>query len=300
MKKKKKIDVDLDKISKELESVEIKDIPLASIYSKKKDEVFNKLYLIKALKEENYKDITYYSKKIFWDIIAENLSESKRILDNEIKDFVKKFNNIYWINIKLKSEDRTARFVMKWDKLLVRKWAKVWKKEMRSIIAHEIEWHYLRRLNGKNMKYSIFSHWTAWYLSVDEWIAIYNQNRFLSDTDRKSFSIYERYFFVNYALKHSYKKLLSKMIEYYDNDYEKVFNYISRLKKWFRNISEDGVFVRDVVYVNWYLSVKNYIQWWGSLKELYLWKVSIEDIDILKNSYFVKLNFNDLKLPFSL
>jgi len=232
----RKIEIDLDKIYKELESVEIKDIPLASIYSKKKDEIFNKINLIKAFKEENYKDITFYSKKIFWDIDSENLSESKRILDNmweikveddflsldEIKDYIKKFNNIYWINIKLKVGDRAARFVMKWDKLLIRGWAKVWKKEMRSIIAHEIEWHYLRRLNWKNMKYSIFSNWTAWYLSIDEWIAIYNQNRFLSDTDRKSFSIYERYFFVNYALKHSYKKLLSKMIEYYSNELYKL------------------------------------------------------------------------------
>ncbi len=90
------------------------------------------------------------------------------------------------------------------------------------------------------------------------------------------------------------------MIDYYENDYEKVFNYISRLKKWFKDISEDWIFVRDVVYVNWYLAVKNHINEWWSLKELYLWKVSIEDIEVLKNSYFIKLNFNDLKLPFSL
>jgi len=308
------ITLDLEKIEIELEQIEINDIPLASIYIRKKEEILNKIALFKALILSNNKDITYYSKKIFWDIIPEYLVDARNILSNisnikneddfltfdEIKDYVRKFNNIYWIKIKLKEENRSARFVMKWDILLVRKWAKVWKKEMRSIIAHEIEGHYLRKINWRNMKYSIFSHWTSGYLKIDEWIAIYNQNRFLSDTDRKSYSIYERYFFVNYALKHSYKKLLSKMLDYYDNDYEKVFNYISRLKKWFKDISEDGVFVRDVVYVNWYLDVKNYINQGGSLKELYLWKVSIEDIDVLKNSYFVKLNFNDLKLPFSL
>jgi hypothetical protein len=32
---------------------------------------------------------------------------------DEIKDYVKKFNNIYGIKIKLKEENRSARFVMK-------------------------------------------------------------------------------------------------------------------------------------------------------------------------------------------
>jgi hypothetical protein len=189
---------------------------------------------------------------------------------------------------------------MKWDVLYVRHWAKVWKKEMRSIIAHEIEWHYLRKVNWKKLDYSIFWHGTAWYLEIDEWIAIYNQNRFLSKSDRKYYGIFERYYFVNYALNHSYSKLLKKMLEYYDNDYERVFNYLVRLKRWMRSFDSNWVFVKDLVYVNWYLKVDNFVNNWSSLKELYIWKINLDDLEDIKSSYFLKIDLNDLKVPFFL
>ena len=62
---------------------------------------------------------------------------------------------------------------------------------MRSIVAHEIEGHYLRKLNGKNMQYTIFKQGAARYLEIDEGIAIYNQNRFLNTFDRKYYGIFE-------------------------------------------------------------------------------------------------------------
>lgn len=308
------IKIDLEKELEDIEKLEISDFPLSSILKRKQEEVINKIKLLIAFKNNHSKDITYYSKKIFWDINKENLLYSNDILSwkidikeeedfltfDEIKEFINKFNHIYWINIRLKRDNKSARFIMKWDTLIVRNWAKVWKKEMRSIIAHEIEGHYLRKYNWKKIKFSIFWHWTAWYLEIDEWIAIYNQSRFLSEKDRKYYSIFERYYFVNYALNNSYKKLVSKMIEYYNWDLEKVFVYLTRLKRWIRNISDEWIFVKDVVYVNWYLKVENYINSWWNLKELYLWKINLKDLEEIKDSYFLKINFSDIKLPFFL
>jgi hypothetical protein len=39
---------------------------------------------------------------------------------------------------------------------------------MRSVIAHEIEGHYLRKVNGYHSKYSIFSYGTTGYLPIEE------------------------------------------------------------------------------------------------------------------------------------
>jgi len=58
-----------------------------------------------------------------------------------------------------------------------------------------------------------------------------NQSRFLSEKDKKYYGFYERYFFAHYALKNSYKRLLKKMLDYYEDDYGLVFNYITRLKR---------------------------------------------------------------------
>ena len=308
------IKLDLEKFEKDLEELEISDFPLSNILVRKKTEIINKIKLLKAFKEWNSKDITFFSKRVYWEITEDNLIYSNNLLNSkqeikeeedfltfdEIREFLKKFNHIYWISIKLREENKSARFVMKWDTLIVRHWAKVWKKEMRSIIAHEIEWHYLRKYNWKKINFSIFGHWTAGYLEIDEWIAIYNQSRFLSDKDKKYYSIFERYYFVNYALNNSYKNLLEKMIEYYKGDYERVFTYLTRLKRWLKNISDEWVFVKDVVYVNWYLKVDNYLNSGWNLKELYVWKINIEDLEEIKDTYFLKINFSDLKLPFFL
>ena len=308
------IKVDLKKLEEKINKIEIPDIPLSNIYKFKKAEILDKIKLLSAFEQENYKDFVFYSKKIYGDIVPENFEYSKEVISSsdkikkeeeflssdEIKAYVNKFNHIYWIKINFKKWSWVSRFLMKWDSLVFRDGASVWKKEIRSVIAHEIEGHYLRKFNWRNMKYSIFSHWTAWYLKIDEGIAIYNQNRFLWPNDKKYYSIFERYFFVNYALKNSYKNLVSEMINYYNWDLDKVFTYILRLKRWFKNISEDWCFMKDVVYVNGFLEVSDYVNSSWDLKELYIWKISIKDLEMLKDSYFIKLNFRDLKTPFFL
>jgi len=310
----KEINLDFKELQKQIEKIEIPDIPLSGIYSRKKEEVLNKINFLKAVSTWNNEKQSKYSNLLFWDIIEDNVLFSKEELVNrknakpekdllvfeEIKQYINKFNHIYWINIKLKKWNKASRFVMWWDTLYYKDWATVGKKEMRSIIAHEIEWHYLRRLNGKNLDYKIFSSWTARYIEIDEWIAVYNQNRFLSNSDFKYYWIYEWYYLLNYAEKHSYKELLEKLLEFYKYDLWKVFDRIVRIKRWFTKASDDWVFYKDVVYLNWFLKINKFIEQGWSLKELYLWKMWIEDLKELKESYFMKLKFNENKIPFFL
>jgi hypothetical protein len=143
--------------------------------------------------------------------------------------------------------------------LLVRPDARVGKKEMRSIIAHEVEGHYLRKVNGIKMPYGVFKRGTSGYLEIDEGIAIYNQNRFLTSKDNKYYGVFERYYFVHYASKHSYEALLEKMLDYYNHDYARIFNYIVRIKRGVQNASSNYIFPKDLVYVNGYMHVDDYI-----------------------------------------
>lgn len=310
----KDFNLNLDSLKTKLDSIEIPEIPLSSIYKDKKKEILNKIKFLQAFKNQDSSDFTNYSLKIFWKLDVENLelsnnklshiwdikSEDEYLSFEEIKWYINKFNHIYSIKINLKPSDKSARFVMKWENLLYREWSLVWKKEMRSIIAHEIEGHYLRKLNWRKLKYSIFWHGTAWYLEIDEWIAIYNQNRFLNENSKKYYSIFERYYFVNFALKNSYKKLVSKMIEFYNWDLELVFNYLVRIKRWLVDISDDWVFTRDLVYLNWFMKLEKFLASSWVLRDLYVWKINIEDLSVLKDSYFIKLDFSDLKVPFFL
>jgi hypothetical protein len=187
---------------------------------------------------------------------------------------------------------------MKWDTLLVRQWVRVWKKELRSIIAHEIEWHYLRKINWKKIDYEIFSRWTWFYLETDEGIAVFNQNRFLWETDKKYYGIFERYYFVYYALNNSYSDLIEELKTAYNNDLELVFRFLIRLKRWLRNVWDNGVFVKDLVYLNGYLKIKEYLENSWSLEDLYIWKIDLSDLYEMKESYFIKFDFNNLLTPF--
>jgi len=52
-------------LEKKLEEIEISDIPLASIYKRKKDEIRNKINLLKAFKDKDYKSITNFSRLVY-------------------------------------------------------------------------------------------------------------------------------------------------------------------------------------------------------------------------------------------
>jgi len=304
---------DLDQLEHDLKSIEVPDIPVSEMYVRKQEEIHDKIRFLRAFQEWNTSDMTLYSKKIYWDIEDENFSIAKEkimgrdaivpeqdlLSTKEIKDYMKKFNHIYGIKVKVLEADSTARFVMKGDTLMFRKGAIVWKREMRSIIAHEIEGHYLRKINGRKSPFLIMSRWSAWYLEIDEGLAIYNQDRFVTPADKKYYSIYERYYFVGYALKHSYRRLVKHLVEFYDEDYERVFSFMLRLKRWFVDPSKQGVFMKDTVYVNGLQKVQWYINNGWSLESLYIWKLTIEDLGVLKENTFFAKHKNDLVIPFS-
>jgi DNA polymerase III delta prime subunit len=119
--------LDLEKMQKDLEQIEISEIPLSDIFKRKKEEIFNKINLLKALRDLDSKNITVYSSKVYGEVDEFNLDYCKNIISNkekikdeeefltisEIKDFVNKFNHIYDINITLRESNKSARFVMK-------------------------------------------------------------------------------------------------------------------------------------------------------------------------------------------
>lgn len=308
-------EVNLEVLQEALDVIDIPDIPLGKIYENKKTELQNKIWFLTALKGQNTSDMSLYSKKLFGEIQPMSLEYAKEVIANkkkikkeeellgfdEIQALIKKFNHIYSIKTLIKSStSNTARFVMAGNTLVFKKGIQIGKKEMRSVIAHEIEGHYLRKVNGRNMKLSLFSRGTANYLEVEEWIAIYNQSRFLNDRDQKYYNMFEKYYFMSYALEHSYKKLVSKMLEYYNNDYAVVFANILRMKRWFSDVSKDGCFMKDVVYLNWFLMIKDYVDQWKDLKKLYVWKIHIDDLEQMDEARFLEINFDDVKTPFFL
>lgn len=305
------LNIDLVELFKKVSNIEIPEIPLSPIFLRKKLEIIDKIYFLEAFKNQNVKEMNKYNKNLFWWIKQENFDYAKKLIFSkwelntendfltfeEIKDYVDKFNHIYSIDIELKEKEIVSRFQMSWNILYVKHWSQVWKNEIRAVIAHEIEWHYLRKFNWQKQKYSIFSRWWGYYLTLEEWIATYNQSKFLTEKDDKFYYNLERYYFMGYAVWNSYLKLIDEMKKYYNNDLDKVFRYLVRFKRWIKDISSDYVFFKDSVYLNWFLEVENYLKNWWGFKDLYFWKISLEDLETIKKSDFLEIKSDDLIIP---
>ena len=118
---------DLDQLEHDLKRIEVPDIPVAELYMRKQEEIHNKIRFLRAFKDKNTSDMTLYSKKVFGSIDDENFEIAKKNITDrgnivpeqdflsaqEIKDYMKKFNHIYGIKVKVLEAESTARFVMK-------------------------------------------------------------------------------------------------------------------------------------------------------------------------------------------
>lgn len=296
----------------EVEKVEIPDIPLGNLYQAKKQEIMHKLRYVLAFQKQNIKDMNKYLELLYGKSDQKCLEKSLEMMQEkhksrqeeemltleEIRDYITKFNHIYGINLSLVEKDTGARFSLKWDKLWVISRVGVGKREMRAVIAHEIEGHYLRKVNGKKHKFWIFAQGTAGYIFTEEWLAIYNQNRFLSKKDAKFFSIFERYFFLSHAKTHTIDEIISEHKAYYGEKYSLIFNYLLRLKRWVVDVSQPYVFTKDFVYLAGFLQVQEFLKNGGKLNELYFWKIAIRDLGELKKSDLITFKVSDLKYPF--
>lgn len=190
-----------------------------------------------------------------------------------------------------------SRFSVKWDSLMIKNGSLVGKKEMRSVVAHEIETHYLRKINGLKSKYSIFAVGTSDYLITEEWLAIYNQGKFVTKNDAKYYWAAERYYLIDFWIKHSYKEFIQELIKTYNYDYGAVFNYLARLKRWVKDTSKNYIFLKDIIYINGFIQVKQFIENGGNINELYFWKISLQDLEEIKKSEFINFKVDDFKIP---
>lgn len=305
------INFNVKELFTKISKIEIPDIPLSWIFKRKKDEVINKLYFIQAFQDQNIEGLNYYGKLLYWEITKENLEYTTDLIINreeikkekefltieEIKKYITKFNYIYNINIHLVEKEIGSRFSVKWDSLLIKNGSLVGKKEMRSVVAHEIETHYLRKINGLKSKYSIFAVGTSDYLITEEGLAIYNQWKFVTKNDAKYYGAAERYCLIDFWLKHSYKEFVQELIKTYNYDYGSVFNYLARLKRWVKDTSKNYIFLKDIIYINWFLQVKKFIENGGNINELYFGKISLQDLAEIKKSEFIQFKVDDFKIP---
>ncbi len=163
--------------------------------------------------------------------------------------------------------------------------AKIREKELESILAHEVGTHLRRYLAGTKTGLKIFENGLAYYLSDEEWLAVYNSLRVLPKDFEKN-SAYFNYYAIAQADMLSFSQLIALLQSMYpERSFEKNFSSATRLKRGIVDTSISGIrwisYQKDKVYLDGYYNVKNWIENGGNVDSLYFWKIRISDLSLI-------------------
>ena len=277
----------------------------SKLFENKIEDLLYRINLINAYKNKDYKNILLYNEKLFWKIdekllkiskekIFEWEPENKQILwkilsVSEVKRKLEKYLSKKWIEwvdtiITSTTLARISVSMGKNTKIKINRMVPFQEKEIDSIFAHEIDTHLIRYINGSKTGRNIFKEWSWFYIKDEEGLAIYNANKHLPSGYQK-LSFYKKYFLLKEAQKYSFSKLVDLVkFLYPEKRMEWVFMTILRLKKGIQDtsvVNEWAIFMKEKVYLDWYMKVKDWAEKWGEVEEMYKGKINVEDLNLI-------------------
>jgi len=275
---------------------------LLGLFKEKLQELEYKLELIKAYKKQSFSSIWKYNKLIFWEIDEQLLNLSKTKINpfanknlgrklsikevyNRVKKHLKKVG-IENIKISIESDVSSRILVKRWDPIhiSISKTSDFYENEIDMILAHEIDIHVVRYLNWQKSWWKILQSGTWFYITDEEWLAIWNSLRYLPDGYEKN-AIYEKYFLIAQAEKADFVSLTNIIKWIYPNDWLlKIFRRTMRFKRWIQNTAfkwEWTAYYKDKIYLDGYTLVDNWMQNWWNLDIMLKWKYKIKDLEFI-------------------
>jgi len=276
------------------------------LFLNKIEELLYRANLINAYKKKDYKNILLYNEKLYWKIDNKILQISKdkifengnskmfdlwKILTiNEVKEKIENYLTKKWIEgvdivVSMAHLTRISVLFGKKPRIKISGYIPFQEKELDSILAHEIDTHLARYINWSHTMRKIFKEWTWFYLTDEEWLAIFNEKKNLPSGYEK-YSNYKMYFLISEAQKYSFEKLVNLALFFYPNkNLETIFKTILKIKKWIEDtsiISEWAVYFKEKVYLDWYMKINDWVEKWNSIEWMYNGKIKLEDLDFIK------------------
>lgn len=161
-------------------------------------------------------------------------------------------------------------------------------REIKRLIAHEIDVHVLRNENGKLQEDKIFSYGFPNYLKTEEGLAITSEKKqgLLENNDLRRYC--SRVIASYFSNKKSFSSLFHHIKE--NHSFEESFSIVLRIKRGLIDTSILGGYTKDQVYLAGYLELKEQNR--STLKNLYCGKIGLKDIGFANNEIEINTNYS--------
>lgn len=261
------------------------------LLNQKINEFTNQINLIKNYGKE---DFTKYSIKLYGKPSEELIKRAKAILRLESEDefaylntmsAIKKFVDVmkeYNLKYTVIEKDMivAANFDIAHKMMYINKNRRYSENEIRRLIVHEIKTHIIRSENGKKQRYKLFVIGFPNYLSTEEGLAVYNEERFgfLNNGLLKRYA--GRVVAVNMALKNSFSFIYNYLLDYFGK--EQAFTLATRAKRGLSDTSKPGAYTKDYLYLEGYYKIKDFVNKGNDINKLYIGKIGLEHVDLIR------------------
>jgi len=199
---------------------------------------------------------------------------NKKISSEELKEIFKLIFEIYWINKPIILDDDVSNIYDSEEKLILPKKQKYSISKLLELIAHEIETHYITKLNHKKLiNYPISD---SNYLTKEEGLAVILQYYSIHD-EIKNLSI--NFPLILAAEFFTYEKLKLFLSAYKKLTWRNI-NIEKRIRRIKRNYPFDLPWCqhKDTTYTRWLNQIINWIESWYDRRLLFAWKFNFETI----------------------
>ncbi len=294
----KENDLDITSLQRELKKIPEVDHVLYPLFAAKIEELHHKLDLIKAVEGENFAEVSemvfgkvtdsLYRKALLF--LRENSTirpdDSPEIgyeaAAERMKKYLEKHNLGHW-QIRILDESVADVQISKKGFVMIRRGAKFRENRLQALLVHEIGTHVFRNENGKLQPFQIFERGTADYLTTEEGLAVYNQNKLGLNLGEKFLTPALQIVAIFQAKNKNFLELFKYLKKTYEISDDLAWKLCLKSKRGTANSSASGAFTKDSVYFRGNLEVLKFLEKGGDIADIYIGKINIKDLKILKN-----------------
>ena len=284
-----------------LDVLEMEDSLLGRLFQRKRQEVLEKIDLLEHRGTSHFgnKSVALFGEatELLRDDALNYLAERPDSFPKEeatisadraqkaFEKFFKDSGLTHW-RVKQKKEMVSDCVAGKKNTFFIRENVRFTETRLKMVIAHELETHVFTAENGKLQPYRIFQRGTGGYLTTQEGLAIYNQEKAVDHVTEKHFWNAALVVAIYKAQSGSFRQVYECMKELGYSD-EKSFQFALKSKRGLEDTSRPGAFTKDLIYFRGKRMVETFVEDGGDLKRLYIGKIDLPSLEEIEEYPFL-------------